>query len=213
MTIIVADDSLQIEKISKPNVKHYLMPYTSGYFAGRNLALSQVQTEFVLYVDDDFIFTNETVLEKMVDKLENYRITLVAEAVHNGVIIAGRANMIEIGYSKKGMCYRHKQIDITHPYLPHCWWTELSLNFFMARTKTLQRIGFDQNIVTSTRGHAEFWIDALGKSNSIFCNDVTVNHDSKSVANAVYTKARSNLRHYLLREILFKKNFCDILLR
>ncbi|XP_006812100.1 beta-1,4 N-acetylgalactosaminyltransferase 1-like [Saccoglossus kowalevskii] len=209
MTIIVADDSLQIQKISKPNVKHYSMPYTSGYFAGRNLALSQVQTEFVLYVDDDFIFTNETVLKKMADRLRNYPITLVAGAVHNGVDIAGRANVMEIGYSKKGMCYRHKQLDIAHPYLPHCWWTELSLNFFMARTKTLQRIGFDQNTVAYNRGHAEFWIDALGKSNSIFCNDVGVDHESKSVTSETYEEDR-NSHGYQWRKLMFQNNMCDI---
>uniref|UniRef100_UPI00398F7520 beta-1,4 N-acetylgalactosaminyltransferase 2-like n=1 Tax=Pristiophorus japonicus TaxID=55135 RepID=UPI00398F7520 len=42
-----------------------------GWFAGRNLAASQVTTKYMLWVDDDFLFTKETKLEKLVDVLEN----------------------------------------------------------------------------------------------------------------------------------------------
>ena len=48
-----------------------------GWFAGRNLAISQVTTKYVLWVDDDFIFSANTKLEKMVDILENTTLDLV----------------------------------------------------------------------------------------------------------------------------------------
>lgn len=51
-----------------------------GWFAGRNLAVSQVTTKYVLWVDDDFIFTANTKLEKMVDILEKTTLDLVREA-------------------------------------------------------------------------------------------------------------------------------------
>uniref|UniRef100_A0A8B9H4R0 Beta-1,4-N-acetyl-galactosaminyl transferase 1a n=1 Tax=Astyanax mexicanus TaxID=7994 RepID=A0A8B9H4R0_ASTMX len=44
--------------------------FSQGWFAGRNLAISQVTTKYVLWVDDDFIFTSNTKLEKMVEVLE-----------------------------------------------------------------------------------------------------------------------------------------------
>lgn len=48
-----------------------------GWFAGRNLAVSQVTTKYVLWVDDDFIFTANTKLEKFVDVLEKTTLDLV----------------------------------------------------------------------------------------------------------------------------------------
>lgn len=48
-----------------------------GWFAGRNLAVSQVTTKYVLWVDDDFIFTANTKLEKLVDILEKTTLDLV----------------------------------------------------------------------------------------------------------------------------------------
>ena len=52
---------------NQPLVKHYRMPENSGWFAGRALLISQVRTEFFLWVDDDFEFFEETNLERLVD--------------------------------------------------------------------------------------------------------------------------------------------------
>lgn len=41
-----------------------------GWFAGRNLAVSQVTTKYFLWVDDDFVFTENTKIEKMVEVME-----------------------------------------------------------------------------------------------------------------------------------------------
>lgn len=52
-------------------------PLFQGWFAGRNLAISQVATKYVLWVDDDFIFTPRTKLEKLVNVLEETSLDLV----------------------------------------------------------------------------------------------------------------------------------------
>ncbi|XP_072828628.1 beta-1,4 N-acetylgalactosaminyltransferase 1 isoform X4 [Vicugna pacos] len=70
VTVVIADDSDKPESISGPHIEHYLMPFGKGWFAGRNLAVSQVTTKYVLWVDDDFIFTARTRLERLVDVLE-----------------------------------------------------------------------------------------------------------------------------------------------
>lgn len=56
---------------------HALCRMSQGWFAGRNLAVSQVTTKYVLWVDDDFIFTANTKLEKLVDVLERTTLDLV----------------------------------------------------------------------------------------------------------------------------------------
>lgn len=102
VTIIIADDSENPQTISGPYIEHYIMPFgkvrgcsspqptalmplngepwsslSQGWFAGRNLAVSQVTTKYVLWVDDDFIFTAKTKLEKLVDVLERTTLDLV----------------------------------------------------------------------------------------------------------------------------------------
>lgn len=54
-----------------------------GWFAGRNLAVSQVTTKYVLWVDDDFIFTARTRLERLVDVLERTPLDLVREGLQD----------------------------------------------------------------------------------------------------------------------------------
>lgn len=43
-----------------------------GWFAGRNLAVSQVATKYFLWVDDDFEFLNETRIESFVEIMEEF---------------------------------------------------------------------------------------------------------------------------------------------
>lgn len=58
-------------------------PFLQGWFAGRNLAVSQVTTKYVLWVDDDFVFTARTRLERLVDVLERTPLDLVGEGPRN----------------------------------------------------------------------------------------------------------------------------------
>nr|XP_013808127.1 PREDICTED: beta-1,4 N-acetylgalactosaminyltransferase 2 [Apteryx mantelli mantelli] len=64
VTIVVADDSQRPEPLQGPHLE--------------NLAISQVTTKYVLWVDDDFIFTPRTRLEKLVDVLERTSLDLVS---------------------------------------------------------------------------------------------------------------------------------------
>jgi len=43
------------------------MPAYTGWFAGRALVISQVTTDFFIWVDDDFVFTSETDIQYMID--------------------------------------------------------------------------------------------------------------------------------------------------
>ncbi|KPP57849.1 hypothetical protein Z043_124379, partial [Scleropages formosus] len=81
VTIVIADDSEHPQPVTGPHIEHYIMPFGKGWFAGRNLAVSQVTTKYVLWVDDDFIFTASTRLEKLVDVLESTTLDLVSNSV------------------------------------------------------------------------------------------------------------------------------------
>ena len=51
--------------------------HPQGWFAGRNLAISQVATKYVLWVDDDFLFNDKTKIEVLVDVLEKTELDVV----------------------------------------------------------------------------------------------------------------------------------------
>lgn len=50
-----------------------------GWFAGRNLAISQVTTKYVLWVDDDYLFSHKTKIEVLVDVLEKTELDVVRD--------------------------------------------------------------------------------------------------------------------------------------
>ncbi|XP_058529040.1 beta-1,4 N-acetylgalactosaminyltransferase 1 isoform X2 [Ochotona princeps] len=150
INVIIADDSDKPERISGPYVEHYLMPFGKGWFAGRNLAVSQVTTKYVLWVDDDFVFTARTRLERLVDVLERTPLDLVGGAVRE---ISGFATTyrqllsVEPGSPGLGNCLRQRR-GFHHELVgfPGCVVTDGVVNFFLARTDKVREVGFDPRL-------------------------------------------------------------------
>ncbi|CAO2582101.1 Beta-1,4 N-acetylgalactosaminyltransferase 1 [Lemmus lemmus] len=181
ITIIIADDSDKPERISDPHVEHYFMPFGKGWFAGRNLAVSQVTTKYVLWVDDDFVFTARTRLEKLVDVLERTPLDLVGGAVReiSGFSTTYRQLLsVEPGAPGLGDCLRHKR-GFHHELVgfPNCVVTDGVVNFFLARTDKVREVGFDPRL--NRVAHLEFFLDGLGSLRVGSCSDIVVDHASK----------------------------------
>uniref|UniRef100_A0A2I3LWA1 Beta-1,4-N-acetyl-galactosaminyltransferase 1 n=1 Tax=Papio anubis TaxID=9555 RepID=A0A2I3LWA1_PAPAN len=181
VTVVIADDSDKPERLSGPYVEHYLMPFGKGWFAGRNLAVSQVTTKYVLWVDDDFVFTARTRLERLVDVLERTPLDLVGGAVRE---ISGFATTyrqllsVEPGAPGLGNCLRQRR-GFHHELVgfPGCVVTDGVVNFFLARTDKVREVGFDPRL--SRVAHLEFFLDGLGSLRVGSCSDVVVDHASK----------------------------------
>ncbi|XP_024112673.1 beta-1,4 N-acetylgalactosaminyltransferase 1 isoform X2 [Pongo abelii] len=181
VTVVIADDSDKPERVSGPYVEHYLMPFGKGWFAGRNLAVSQVTTKYVLWVDDDFVFTARTRLERLVDVLERTPLDLVGGAVRE---ISGFATTyrqllsVEPGAPGLGNCLRQRR-GFHHELIgfPGCVVTDGVVNFFLARTDKVREVGFDPRL--SRVAHLEFFLDGLGSLRVGSCSDVVVDHASK----------------------------------
>nr|KAF6451716.1 beta-1,4-N-acetyl-galactosaminyltransferase 1 [Molossus molossus] len=181
VTVVIADDSDKPEIISGPHIEHYLMPFGKGWFAGRNLAVSQVTTKYVLWVDDDFIFTARTRLERLVDVLERTPLDLVGGAVRE---ISGFATTyrrllsVEPGAPGQGNCLRQRRgFHYKLSGFPGCVVTDGVVNFFLARTDKVREVGFDPRL--SRVAHLEFFLDGLGSLRVGSCSDVVVDHASK----------------------------------
>ncbi|XP_012365767.2 beta-1,4 N-acetylgalactosaminyltransferase 1 isoform X1 [Nomascus leucogenys] len=181
VTVVIADDSDKPERLSGPYLEHYLMPFGKGWFAGRNLAVSQVTTKYVLWVDDDFVFTARTRLERLVDVLERTPLDLVGGAVRE---ISGFATTyrqllsVEPGAPGLGNCLRQRR-GFHHELVgfPGCVVTDGVVNFFLARTDKVREVGFDPRL--SRVAHLEFFLDGLGSLRVGSCSDVVVDHASK----------------------------------
>ncbi|XP_053705670.1 beta-1,4 N-acetylgalactosaminyltransferase 1a isoform X3 [Synchiropus splendidus] len=140
--IVIADDNEHPQPVGGAGVEQFFMPPRKGWFAGRNLAVSQVTTKYVLWVDDDFLFTAKTKLEKMVDILERTSLDLVGGAVREvtGYATTFRHTISVEEGGLEGDCLHvrrgyHHLID----GFPNCVVADAVVNFFMARTDKVQQ--------------------------------------------------------------------------
>ncbi|KAJ0015549.1 hypothetical protein NQD34_009169 [Periophthalmus magnuspinnatus] len=190
LTVIIADDSLEPEKITGENIQQYIMPPAQGWFAGRNLAISQVTTKYFLWVDDDFLFTADTKIEKMVE---------IMEAVPQLDVVGGSVGEnrfyfsleYEEGDATEGGCLSallNKELQRLPGY-PQCSLVNGVVNFFLARTDSAQRVRFDP--VFKRVAHPEFFMDGLGSLMVATCKGVTIGHQPRSQTDPRYGKFRN----------------------
>ncbi|KAM6164760.1 beta-1,4 N-acetylgalactosaminyltransferase 2 [Rhynchocyon petersi] len=196
LTVIVADDSKEPLQINDSHVEYYTMPFGKGWFAGRNLAISQVTTKYVLWVDDDFLFTNKTKIEVLVDVLERTELDVV------GGSVLGNAFQFKLFLEKSenGDCIHQRSGSFQSlESFPNCVVTSVVANFFLAHTERLQRVGFDPRL--QRVAHSEFFIDGLGSLFVGSCPEVIVSHqprhsqgeDSEMAAlEKIYSRFRAN---------------------
>uniref|UniRef100_A0A3Q1G501 Beta-1,4 N-acetylgalactosaminyltransferase 1-like n=1 Tax=Acanthochromis polyacanthus TaxID=80966 RepID=A0A3Q1G501_9TELE len=188
--VIIADDSLEPEKISGENIQHYIMPPAQGWFAGRNLAVSQVTTKYFVWVDDDFLFTKDTKLEKLVEVME-----AIPELDVVGGSVQGNQYQFVLEYEEgeemDGGCLNRRNSTHFHPLpaYPQCSLTSGVVNFFVARTDSALKVGFDPKLLRVA--HSEFFMDGLGSLLVTSCPDVVIGHQTEPNKDPRYTRFRT----------------------
>ncbi|XP_049716462.1 beta-1,4 N-acetylgalactosaminyltransferase 2 [Elephas maximus indicus] len=202
LTVIVADDGKEPLKINDNHVEYYTMPFGKGWFAGRNLAISQVTTKYVLWVDDDFLFINKTKIEVLVDILEKTELDVVGGSVFGNVF----QFKLLLEQSKNGDCiHRRPGFFQRLDGFPNCMVTSGVVNFFLAHTEQLQRVGFDPRL--QRVAHSEFFIDGLGSLFVGSCPEVIIGHQPHSQVDSELSaleKTYSTYRHNTEDQIHFK---------
>ncbi|KAM8945580.1 beta-1,4 N-acetylgalactosaminyltransferase 2-like [Pelodytes ibericus] len=198
--IIVADDNKNLEKIEDPNVEQYFMPFAKGWFAGRNLAVSQVTTKYIMWVDDDFLFTERTKIEKLVEVLEKTDLDVVGGSVD------GNDYKFKLLYQKgdgNGDCL-HRRKGHYHKLegFPNCVIGSGVVNMFVAHTRQILAVGFDPKL--SRVAHSEFFFDGFGTLRVGSCNDVVVGHQKKTQANTEAERDYAQFRQNKHPQVKFK---------
>ena len=111
--MLIADDSpneayQNVDVNIYPNVRQYKMPAFTGWFAGRGLVISQVQTEYFLWIDDDFELTDETKMDHLYDIIEKTGYDVIGGLVGTDkqrVSKFNSKNYFDIQRNVDGFCY------------------------------------------------------------------------------------------------------------
>ncbi|XP_075044898.1 beta-1,4 N-acetylgalactosaminyltransferase 2 [Mixophyes fleayi] len=196
--IIIADDNENPQKILEANVEQYFMPFAKGWFAGRNLAVSQVPTKYFLWVDDDFEFTESTKIEKFVQILEETDLDVI------GGSLAGDDFKFKLLYQEgdgDGGCL-HRRSGFYHKLegYPNCVISSVVANLFLAHTQKVLSVGFDPKL--DRIAHSEFFFDGFGRLKVGSCNDFIVGHQQKSTPKTENEKIYKQFRFH--NEVKFK---------
>lgn len=190
--IIVVDDSRV--PVLPDGVTNLTLPYDSGVSAGRQLALDNVETPYVLLLDDDFIFYRETDLEPAMKlMLENMSVDIMGGEVVN------LPSFKSGNYSNAGL-HPTSRVSLQPPG------TKISglpvfdkvPNFYIARTEHLKLVGWDKRI--KRMDHAEFFTRAKGVLLTVFNKNFKVLHAQKPF-NRAYMQKRNDIeadREYIL---------------
>ncbi|XDV13518.1 hypothetical protein PO909_001905 [Leuciscus waleckii] len=207
--IIVADDSLKPERVSGNNIEHYIMPPAQGWFAGRNLAVSQVTTKYFLWVDDDFVFLSETRIESFVEIME-----AVPELDILGGEVSGNQYYFSFEYDEgdevEGGCLSRLKGGFHQP-LPHfdgCILVDGVVNYFLGRTDAVRKVGFDPFL--KRIGHSEFFMDGLGQLLVASCKGLSIGHQ-KHRSRGKYSYFRAQKKADARRKVThhFFKNYLN----
>lgn len=163
--IIIIDDSKIENNIDDDDTYYVHTSFDMGASHCRNLGLSFVKTPFVVTLDDDFIFTDQTNLETWAEILENSNIDLVSGNVGNTRYEACfkiENNILEFIKNNKGFECGLPLYDIV-------------LQFWCGRTDKIKEFGAWDDDFRSV-DHMPFFLRAFNKIKISHCNEVSINH-------------------------------------
>ena len=143
--IIVVNDGDDENVYEDENMKTILLPFDTGLSAGRNAGVAEVETEYFVLCDDDFIFTDETDVARWKDLLIKYDFDILGSRIQATEYSSG--NWTWLWDDKRG----DGRIYEKHGY--HSSWqdngftvahVDFCLNTFIARTKVIQEHPWDE---------------------------------------------------------------------
>ena len=154
--IVIADDSSSPLESHDPTVRVVTLPFDSGVAKGRNAALAQVTTEFVMSVDDDFVFTPDLDLARVVDFLRRHpEVDVVGGRVVNLPLFHAT------DYSRAPLfAYRGEPVRPAGTLIDGLPVLHKVPQFFVARTDRLRLVQWDDNL--KRVDHNDFFTRAYG---------------------------------------------------
>lgn len=200
--VIIADDSFQPLELSGPHLTVLHLPPNSGLSYGLNRALAQVETKYVMRMDDDELLTP---LSRVHEELAFLHQHPEVDLAGFGVMSTPDCTPPEkasVLYYRQSMAGAPKPLKIPHLTVIDKDHVVLgkTANVFLIETAKLRQIGWDDNI--RMIDHNEFFTRAAGRLVSVI-NPHTVILHCHNRFNAHYQAYRSDVegdRRYIYQK-------------
>lgn len=154
MSIIVADDSAVPSRL--PGVRTIALPFDSGVSAGRAAALSAVDSALTWVLDDDFVIYSGSRLNDVVRLFYEFSaVDVIGGQVFDLPLLSRRGSMFDPVYPTKAT----PRLPLGSKLGPVVVCDKVP-NFFVARTESLRRVGWDSRLKRVE--HADFFTRARG---------------------------------------------------
>lgn len=220
INIIVGENGEYSEEMDKflkeRGIKYKLFPFDSGICIARNHLIDECETKYVLVGDDDFFYTPESKVDKMLDFMKGHK---------EFVLLGGRIS--EYGKIRNYQGYIDFQKDHIH-YTPvdlnkadfkidkksglkylKC---DLTFNYFVARVKDIKELKWDEKIKVAWE-HSDWFIQLKHKNIPVaFSPDPVAIHKPEGIYPAKKELYQTYRMRLCDRERFFEKHKIDYIL-
>ena len=200
--ILVADDGP--DRLERDDVHVFNLPFDTGLSYGRNFLIDQVCTEYLILMDDDHVFKDETVIEHLVEPLVSGPFDLIGAQVVEAEgpfswegLMELNGTFLSMKPGNKGTVGGVQKVDFCH-------------NFFAAKTKMIQQLRWNDDLKMGE--HTDFFLRAKTMDVRVgYCPSVQVFHaPEKSAGYARYRKRAKEYRLVMMKHHGIRKIVNDV---
>ena len=185
--ILVGENGYYDESVEKAifdaNGEYIELKFDSGVGPGRNRLMDKVNTDYVLVGDDDFLYDDKAMVDRMVEFLDNHpEFDLVGGRIIENKNLKNYQGFIDINddHLKYRMVHENTVEDFDEESGLRYKKVDLTFNFFVARTESIRDVPWDEKIkVAYEHSH---WFISLKKAgkNVAFSPDPVVDHKKQN---------------------------------
>ena len=205
--IIIADDSFNFKrdfyKQFNLDIDVLYLGKDVGLSYGRNYAVSQSKNEYILLLDDDFVFDERTDIDKFIQLADFLEADVVGGSLDTNGKIDGYNQILEM--DGKTLYYKkNKNKVLQHKYIKYQK-SDIVYNFGIFRTSLFKKHKWDENIKIKGE-HTLFFKEGNRKGLKVYyCPDVTIQHNPKR--EGIYGKMRGRNEGlvYMYRKLKINK--------
>jgi len=143
--------------------KIFLLYYDTNWTVARNVLVKEVKENYILYLDDDFIVTEETNIEALKEKLKD-NVGVVGSAIR------AKGKMLDYNFMVEGTPGNIRYISANGH-------VDIIANCFLAKKKVFSKDRWDENLNIGG-GHSDFFLNLKFNTDwkVDYCSDSVVEH-------------------------------------
>lgn len=180
LRVLVADDGGRpdTEMLASFSAELISLPSRAGLSYGRNALVQATRTPFVAIMDDDVLFDASTSLEALYEALHTHPGAALAAGCYRDVRFGGHVDCFALHFEpdESGAVVRARAVE-SEPGWSGCRPVHAAHNFFVARTATVTRFGWDPR--QRVMEHETFFYQLfLNEQPVLSCPGVSVRHNT-----------------------------------